>query len=292
MTACLKTPTRPVLRYHGGKWILAPWIISHFPTHRVYTEAFGGAASVLMRKPRSYGEVYNDLDGEIVGLFRILRGERSGELLSLLRLTPFSRVDFLESYEPSDDALEQARRTVVRSFMGFGSGAASGNKTGFRANSNRSGTTPAHDWANLPTSLAAVAERLQGVTLYDTIASLVRSPAVERAVQAEGEGEVPTAVRVAIADSRKRAPLSGYVYAIRNAASGAIKIGFATNPRARFSSIGVSHSEKLELLGVVPGDRTLERSIGIAFGENRIRGEWFRPHRDLHAWVKECLTNA
>lgn len=161
----MTAPTRPVLRYHGGKWILAPWIISHFPAHRVYTESFGGAASVLMRKPRSYGEVYNDLDGEIVNLFRVLRSEQSGALLSLLRVTPFSRVDFLVSYEPSGDALEQARRTVVRSFMGFGSGAASGNKTGFRANSNRSGTTPAHDWANFPTSLAAVAERLQGVVI-------------------------------------------------------------------------------------------------------------------------------
>jgi DNA adenine methylase len=158
-------PTRPVLRYHGGKWLLAPWIISHFPAHRVYTEAFGGAASVLMRKPRSYGEVYNDLDGEIVNLFRVLRGEGSAELVSLLRLTPFSRTDFLESYVPSDDEMEQARRTVVRSFMGFGSGAASGNKTGFRANSNRSGTTPAHDWANFPESLKLIAERLQGVVI-------------------------------------------------------------------------------------------------------------------------------
>lgn len=158
-------PTRPVLRYHGGKWKLAPWIISHFPAHRVYTESFGGAASVLMRKPRSYGEVYNDLDGEIVNLFRVLRSERSEALVRALELTPFSRADFLESYEPSSDPLEQARRTVVRSFMGFGSGAASGNKTGFRANSNRSRTTPAHDWGNFPPALAAVAERLAGVVI-------------------------------------------------------------------------------------------------------------------------------
>jgi hypothetical protein len=61
-------------RYHGGKWMLAPWIIEHFPPHRIYTEAFGGAASVLMRKPRAkLVEVYNDLDGEIVSLFRVLR---------------------------------------------------------------------------------------------------------------------------------------------------------------------------------------------------------------------------
>jgi DNA adenine methylase len=157
-------PKRPVLRYHGGKWILAPWIISHFPQHRVYTEAFGGAASVLMRKPRSYGEVYNDLDGEIVNLFRVLRGERAGELVAALRLTPFAREEFEESYEAAADGLEQARRTVVRSFMGFGSNAHN-RKTGFRSNSNRSGTTPAHDWANLPESIAAIVERLRGVAI-------------------------------------------------------------------------------------------------------------------------------
>lgn len=156
---------RPILRYHGGKWKLAPWIISNFPEHRVYTEAYGGAASVLLRKPRSYGEVYNDLDGEIVNLFRIVR-ERGEELIQLLRLTPFSRADYKQSFDVSDDSLEQARRTVIRSFMGFGSNALCRSiQSGFRSNSNRLGTTPAHDWKNFPDSLKFVIERLQGVVI-------------------------------------------------------------------------------------------------------------------------------
>lgn len=156
---------RPILRYHGGKWKLAPWIIENFPSHRVYTEPYGGAASVLLRKPRSYGEVYNDLDDEIVNLFRIVR-ERGTELIGLLRLTPFSRRDYRDSFLVSNDPLEQARRTMIRSFMGFGSNALCRSiQSGFRSNSNRSGTTPAHGWANFPDCLHFVIDRLQGVVI-------------------------------------------------------------------------------------------------------------------------------
>lgn len=156
-------PSRPIVRYHGGKWKLAPWIISYFPQHRVYVEPFGGAASVLMRKPRAYAEVYNEKDGEMVNLFTAAR-ERGLELKAALELTPFARTDFKSSYETSSDPLEQARRTVIRAFMGFGSNAHN-RATGFRANSNRSGTTPAHDWHHFPDALVAVIQRLQGVVI-------------------------------------------------------------------------------------------------------------------------------
>lgn len=160
------TVTRPVLRWHGGKWLLAPWIIEHFPTHEAYVEPFGGAGSVLMRKERSYAEIWNDLDGDVVNLFRVLRSGDGEKLVAALRLTPFSRTEFNEAYEPTEDPLERARRLVIRSFMGFGSNGHNVKaRTGFRANSNRSGTTPAHDWVNYPDSLASVVTRLEGVTI-------------------------------------------------------------------------------------------------------------------------------
>ena len=157
--------TRPPLRYFGGKWLLAPWIIAHFPPHRVYVEPFGGGASVLLRKAPAYAEYYGDLDEGVVEFFEVLR-DQPGELERLLRFTPFARVEFERAYAPADTPLERARRLVIRSIMGFGGdGATSTYRTGFRATSNRSGTTPAHDWKNYPDAIHAMAERLQGVVL-------------------------------------------------------------------------------------------------------------------------------
>jgi DNA adenine methylase len=222
----MNAPTRPILRWHGGKWRLAPWILAQFPAHRIYVEPFGGAGSVLLRKPRAYAEVYNDLDQLVVNLFRVLRDPvMGGGLIRALRLTPFAREEFEASIEPGGDPVEMARRLVVRSFMGFGSNAHStaphtrsgfraivrgvnhgeaktglrlhdgarekpragpGNyrSTGFRSNSDRSGTTPAHDWANYPDALAAIVDRLTGVVIenrdafevmaqHDTVRTLI-----------------------------------------------------------------------------------------------------------------------
>lgn len=165
-------PTRPLVRYHGGKWKLAPWIIGHFPEHRVYVEPYGGGGSVLIRKPRCYAEIYNDLDREIVNLFQVAR-DRGPELKRALELTPFAREEFELSYKSADDPIEQARRSLTRAYMGFGSTAICGEVSGFRSNSNRSGTTPAHDWKNYPDCLTDVIERLRGVVIENRDAMAV-----------------------------------------------------------------------------------------------------------------------
>lgn len=165
-------PTRPVLRWHGGKWLLAPWIIGYFPAHKVYVEPYGGAGSVLMRKTRSYAEIWNDLDQNAVNLFQVLRSKDASLLVENLRNTPFSRDEFKMSYETSNDPVERARRLVIRSFMGFGSNGHS-RKTGFRANSTRSGSTPAHDWVNYPDSLERIITRLRGVVIENKDAKKV-----------------------------------------------------------------------------------------------------------------------
>lgn len=163
--------TRPPVRWHGGKFLISRSILPYLPSHRLYTEAFGGGAGVLLHKPRSYAEIYNDLDDDIVCLFRVLQDPaQAARFIELLRLTPFARREFETAYERSEDAIERALRLVIRSFMGFGSNAHSvtprgHHSTGFRSNSNRAGTTPAQDWQNLPKAYPAIVERMRGVVI-------------------------------------------------------------------------------------------------------------------------------
>lgn len=121
------TPSRPALRYYGGKWRIAPWIISHFPPHECYVEPFGGGASVLLNKTRSPLETYNDINGQVVNFFHILR-EKPNELIRAITLTPWSRAEYELSQEILDpcngDRVEAARRFYVSCWMGFGGGRA------------------------------------------------------------------------------------------------------------------------------------------------------------------------
>lgn len=159
------TPRRPPLRYHGSKWRDAPKIIERMPPHRIYCEPFGGGAAVLLRKPRSWAEIYNDIDGAVVNFFQVLR-DRHEELIRALRLTPFARAEFELTYEETDDPVERARRTIVRSFMGHSSAATTKtHRIGFRANSFGSHGHGAKDWRNLPAALEVIVLRLQGVVI-------------------------------------------------------------------------------------------------------------------------------
>lgn len=159
--------TRPVMRYPGGKFALAKWVISHFPAHALYVELFGGAASVLMLKPRSKGEIYNDLNAEIVGVFRVLRNKKQAtELARLISLTPFARDEYRRAYDACKDPVERARRIIFRSFASHGSDGVTRPSCGFRLERNEhSWALGSDDWAGFDGEIAAFTARITGVTI-------------------------------------------------------------------------------------------------------------------------------
>lgn len=114
-----KGALRPPVKWHGGKHYLCHWIIGHFASHHTYLEPFGGGASVLLNKPPSQVEVYNDLDERITRLFRVIR-DHGDELRRRLILTPYSEIEFESAPVACDDEIEQARRDFVRWRLSLG----------------------------------------------------------------------------------------------------------------------------------------------------------------------------
>lgn len=112
---------RPAFRYYGGKFRLADWIISHLPNHACYVEPFAGAASIFLQKPLAKFNVINDLNGEIVNFFCVLR-ERPALLIGAIETTPYSRIEHAASRNGTINSLERARRFYVRMCQSFGSG--------------------------------------------------------------------------------------------------------------------------------------------------------------------------
>lgn len=103
-----------LLRYPGSKTILAPWIISHFPDrHDTYNEPFGGSGVVLVNKERSGIETYNDLNEELINVFRVLR-DHTEEFVHKIKWSAWSDLELQLATEPADDPIERARRFFVR----------------------------------------------------------------------------------------------------------------------------------------------------------------------------------
>jgi len=102
--------------WYGGKFSHLDWLLPLLPDCHHYCEPFAGSAAVLLNRPPSPVETYNDLDGEVVNFFRVLR-DQSDELIRHIGLTPFSREEFSIACEPYPDDIgdiERARRFFIR----------------------------------------------------------------------------------------------------------------------------------------------------------------------------------
>lgn len=151
---------RPILRYPGGKWWVAQWILDNMPTHEGYVEPYFGSGAVFFNKPKSPREIINDLDGNVVNFFQVCR-ENPDELARALSLTPWSREEYQAAAAPTDDPVERARRFAIRYWMSYGSCPRPG--TGWRhATGKRHHTGPDYpsQWQHLPDLVQQAADRL------------------------------------------------------------------------------------------------------------------------------------
>lgn len=162
---------RPVLKYPGSKWRMADWIISLMPPHKSYLEPFFGSGAVFFNKRPSRIETINDLDGEIVNLFRCVR-EWPEELACAVALTPYSREEYERAWSRFKAGgkacgIEDARLTLVRYWQSHGS--TSVYKGGWK--NDRAGREYAYDvryWRNLPGWVLDAAERLKDAQIEQT----------------------------------------------------------------------------------------------------------------------------
>ncbi|GAB4146786.1 MAG: DNA adenine methylase [Cyanobacteria bacterium J069] len=102
--------------WYGGKFNHLNWLLPLLPQATHYCEPFAGSAAVLLNREPSPVETYNDIDGEVVNFFRVLRDQQE-DLIRAIGLTPFSREELrIAVEEPIDDLseLERARRFFVR----------------------------------------------------------------------------------------------------------------------------------------------------------------------------------
>lgn len=150
--------TRPFLNYFGGKWNMGEWIISHFPHHGSYIEVFGGGLSVFMQKSPSKLEIINDKEDRIVNVYVQAR-DNNEALKNSINLTPYSRSEFRKCQNPSDDKLEDARRTICA--LAFGVGHSLVDKTTGLRNSKKSNTSPAASFRKYTETFDQFHERLK-----------------------------------------------------------------------------------------------------------------------------------
>lgn len=118
----MNTEIKPILRWPGAKWRIAQWIINHFPKHGTYLEPFFGSGAVFFTKPPSGTETLNDLDNNIVNLFRVIR-EHPYELVRLIECTPYAKAEYeycRKTYKTEQDNIERARKYLVAVWQGFG----------------------------------------------------------------------------------------------------------------------------------------------------------------------------
>lgn len=155
---------KSLINYPGAKWGMAKQIVSIMPPHRSYLEPFFGSGAVLFNKPPSAIETVNDLDGDIVNFFRVLRTEPE-RLAREIALTPYARDVFDNAHKHrGNDDFDRAYRFCIRSRMGHGF--KTYEKTGFKIDvSKRERSYCVRNWNVTAERILEAARRLKNVQI-------------------------------------------------------------------------------------------------------------------------------
>ena len=87
-----------LLSYLGSKFTICHDVINYFPKHKIFVDAFGGAGNILINKPRSQVEIYNDVYNEVVNLFEVIRSkELCQALFKAVKRTPFAETEYINA---------------------------------------------------------------------------------------------------------------------------------------------------------------------------------------------------
>jgi DNA adenine methylase len=159
-----------LLPWYGGKRHLATWVIESLPAHGVYIEPFGGAMAVLLAKPPSVIEVYNDVDEGLVNFWRVVRDPaRCADLRQRLMLTPYARAEHAWSratWHDVADPVERAARWWVRIRQAFGGIPTT---TGWSYSTSTGGRSISRETSKflnaIDVALPAVHERIRGIQI-------------------------------------------------------------------------------------------------------------------------------
>ena len=110
---------KPPIPYKGAKTRIAAHIASLLPSHGHYVEPFGGSLAVLLAKAPSQVETVNDIDGDLVTFWRVLRDQPEA-LARACILTPHARAEYYDAHSPmpAADNVESARRTFTKLTQG------------------------------------------------------------------------------------------------------------------------------------------------------------------------------
>lgn len=173
MTDTPTTVHRPPFAYFGGKTRIAPLIAAAMPSHEHYVEPFGGSLAALLAKTRSRMETVNDLDGELMTFWRVLR-DQPDELARVCAMTPHSRAEYTAAFDrPSGlPDLERARRVWVRLTQ-------SRSGTLLSSAGWRHYVDPAGSVTSMPGYLAGYVDRMAPVATRLARVSLECQPALE-----------------------------------------------------------------------------------------------------------------